>query len=255
MQQRFLVALMLMISSGLFAQNATRVEGTYITPIFSGKYQRVLDRAQSPVQYRGLGGGLGIGTHFHRKKWILENELLAHYNLLNPNFSQNPLNTKITASDANLQNYFFYEIQISEKWRHLAGVSLPVFVQYRLHSGHSNSSETWNAYALVGPAAGTQYHFRFLRKGWIAEGFAALPVWGYGTKPSFTRFFGRFTENISPRHWGNAYMLETRTRLRMLLMNGNQMGLQYTWTYFSDSVDNLSQLGSHQLQFYLLYKL
>ncbi len=249
------LSILIGLSVALHGQEPTRVQASHISISFGGGYQSALDHFQSPLHYRGWGGGLGLGFMRHGNKWIFENEVFAFGHALSPNIAHNPLNASKTSLEADMQNMLLREMKAQGKWRYFVGVSTPVFVQYRTHSGHSNSSETWNAYALIGPAGGLMYHFKLFRKAWIVENYTSLPVWGYGSKPSFTRNFNRFWENASPRHWGNAFQLQNNLRLRMLMLQGNQIGLQYRWAFYHDSVDNLAQLAGHRLQFYLLFKL
>jgi hypothetical protein len=249
---RYYLILFLLTAITVTAQNP---EGHYIIPSFNGYMHRVLDKAQSPVHYRGFGGGLGLGYGWHASKWILEVDISANFGLLKPRSSANPLNTNITLWQGQADSRFLWEIRQHEKTRFMAGINAPVFVQYRNHSNHTNSSETWNAYAMIGPEGGARYTFTLFRRGFVADGFLALPVWGYATKPAFAEFFGLFGENISQRSWRSMVNIQTDLRLCMMLINGNQIGISYRWNYYSDSVDNLSQLAAHRANIFLLFKL
>ena len=249
---RYYLSILLLAAITVTAQNP---EGHYFIPSLNGNMHRVLDQAQSPVHYRGLGGGMGLGYGWHADKWILEVDVNAGFGLIKPQTSENPLNTSIILWQGGADNRFLWEVKKQRNTRYMAGINAPVFVQYRNHNNHSNSSETWNAYAMIGPEGGAQHTFTLFRRGFVADGFLSLPVWGYATKPSFAEFFGLFNDNISQRSWRSMVNIQTDLRLRMLLINGNQIGISYRWNYYSDSVDNLSQLAAHRANIFFLFKL
>lgn len=229
-------------------------EGHYVVPSLNGQYERVLDRAQSPRHHTGYSVGAGLGYAWHAYGWMLEFEANASYATLTPVSSANPLNVRMPSYVGQIKTRFLWNVKTVNKTRILAGVSLPFMLRYREHSSFSNSRETWNAALMVGPEVGVQHHFDWWRKGFIAETFLSVPVWGYASKPAYAQFFGVFWDQTSPRAWNNSVWVQAETRLRLLTINGNQVGLGYVWQYYSDSVDNRAQLADHQLRVFIMAK-
>ncbi|MCC5918205.1 MAG: hypothetical protein JJU02_12875 [Cryomorphaceae bacterium] len=253
MAKKYFQILLLLLAP--LAIKAQVPEGLYIQPSFRGQYHTVLDRAQSPVHYSGLSGGMGLGFCMSKKNWIIETDVAFAYGILQPGFSKNPLGTELLLWQGQSDNRFLWAFYQKENRRILAGVNLPVFAQYREHNNFSNSSQTWNAYAAIGPEVAGQYTFSKFKRGWILDGFISVPVWGYATKPSFAQFSGLFWDNVGSRSWRESFWIQSEFRMRMMLMNGNQVGLSYRWNFYSDSRANLSQLAGQGLGLFLMFKL
>ena len=229
-------------------------QGHYVVPSFIGQFERVLDQSQSPRHYTGYAVGGGMGYTWHAKRFVLEFDARASYASLSPAADLNPLNVSIPSFVGQAHTRFLWEVKAMAQTRLLAGVALPFMLRYREHSSFSNSRETWNAALMIGPEVGVQHPFNWWRKGFIAESFLSVPAWGYASKPAYAQFFGVFWDQASPRAWNNALWVQAETRLRLLTINGNQVGLGYAWQYFSDSVDNRAQLADHQLRIFIMAK-
>ncbi len=210
-------------------------------------FETVKDEALSPVSYSGPLGGVLIGYQFESEKWLTHLHLngLGGYQHPDVNRENNKSETLSGLVRANLMGA--RRIFVLKDWHVYGGLNSINLVDYRQHNRYGNSSENFVGHLSLGPILTTQRNFELFQKQWLFHFQFSFPVGTYYFRPGYVKpLSNQEIGNKDFAFWGDFYLLETKTELRWILKNENQLRLTYHWEF--SQLDKLNKVQTNLQQ-------
>ncbi len=223
----------------------------------SFNFHRLIDNAISPINYKGLSGGLTLGYHYRSNATLVNAEVYASGGFYNyndfPSFKYREVNLYYSGFKSNYVKYVYRWKGI--KW--FLGGGINAFAHLNEKIGYSNSKYNYSVVVNLSVDNVFLHDLKWFDIPFQVAFKLKIPLMGFVVRPFYsTNFMGdgilgnkEFTMIGDYFHWA------TNLGWYYTLSNGNSLGVDYQWSYWSYSRQNVIQQAKHSLFFKLYYHL